>query len=149
MQAGITECSTYAVVCRLKSSPPYIITPNGGSFNLPEYPNVCVTIPMNAVAQEAQIPLQIKVGLPVRGSGFEGAMLPYLTRNSGSGYSFGSCLCHFICVMKSLRCDCPGISHRLFWREESVVRFQCSGLLILPPARYVLKSRNFAFSLLF
>jgi len=129
VQAGITECSTYAVVCRLKSSPPYIITPNGGSFNLPEYPNVCVTIPMNAVAQEAQVPLQIKVGLPVRGSGFEGAMLPSLARNSVTGYSFGSCLCHLVCVMKSLRCDCPGISYRPFWREVSSVRFQCSGLV--------------------
>ena len=72
VQAEITECSTYAVVCRLKSSTPYIITSNGGSFNLPEYPYVCVTIPMKAVAPEAQIPLQIKVGLLVRGSGFEG-----------------------------------------------------------------------------
>ena len=72
VQAEIKECSTYAVVCRLKSSIPYIITSDGGSFNLPEYPDVCVTIPMKAVAPEAHIPLQIKVGLLVRGSGFEG-----------------------------------------------------------------------------
>ena len=63
VQVEITECSTYAMVCRLKSSPSYIITSDGGSFNLPEYPNVCVTIPKKAVASKAKIPLQIKVGL--------------------------------------------------------------------------------------
>lgn len=72
VQAEITQCSTYAVVCRLKSSPPYTITSNGGSFHLPEYPNVCVTIPKKAVASKAKIPLQIKVGLLARGSGLEG-----------------------------------------------------------------------------
>ena len=75
VQAEITECSTYAVVCRLKSSPSYIITSNGGSFNLPKYPNVCVTIPKKAVASKAKIPLQIKVGLLVRGSGLEGSLV--------------------------------------------------------------------------
>ena len=68
VQAEITECSTYAVVCRLKSSPSYNITSNGGSFNLPEYPDVCVTIPKKAVAQKAKIPLQLKVGVLSRGS---------------------------------------------------------------------------------
>ena len=68
VQAGITECSTYAVVCRLKSSPSYNITSNGGSFNLPEYPNVCVTIPKKAVASKPKITLQIKVGVLSRGS---------------------------------------------------------------------------------
>ena len=63
VQADITECSTYAVVCRLKLSPPYTITSNGGSFNLPDYPSVSVTIPENAVAPKAKIPLQIKVGV--------------------------------------------------------------------------------------
>jgi len=61
VQAEITEGATYAVVCRLKSSPSYEITPNGGSFNLPEYPNVCVSIPKKAVAPKTKIPLQIKV----------------------------------------------------------------------------------------
>ena len=73
VQAEITECSTYAVVCRLKASTPYIITSNGGSLNLSDHPDVCVTIPMKAVAPDAKIPLQIKVhiGLLVRGSEFE------------------------------------------------------------------------------
>ena len=72
VQAEITECSTYAVVCRLKSSPPYTITSNGGSFNVVEYPNVCVTIPKKAVASKVKIPLELKVGLLERGSGLEG-----------------------------------------------------------------------------
>ena len=63
VQVEITECSTYAVVCRLKSSPFYTITSSGGSFNLPGYPSVSVTIPKKAVAPKAKIPLQIKVGL--------------------------------------------------------------------------------------
>ena len=62
-QADITECSTYAVVCRLKSSPTYIITSSGGSFSHPDYPGVTVTVPENAVAPKAQFPLQLKVRL--------------------------------------------------------------------------------------
>ena len=63
VRVDITECSTYAVVLRLKSSPAYTITPNGGSFNLPDYASVCITIPKKAVAPKTKIPLQIKVGL--------------------------------------------------------------------------------------
>ena len=62
-QADITECSTYAVVCRLKASPAYTITSKGGSFNHPDYPGVTVTIPENAVAPNAEFPLKLKVGL--------------------------------------------------------------------------------------
>ena len=62
VQVEITECSTYAVVFRLKSSPPYAITPNGGSFNLPDYPSVTVIIPKKAVSSKKKIPLKIKVG---------------------------------------------------------------------------------------
>ena len=62
-EADITECSTYAVVCRLKSSPTYIITSSGGSFSHPDYPGVKVTIPKNAVASNAQFPLELKVRL--------------------------------------------------------------------------------------
>ena len=62
-QADITECSTYAVVCRLKPSPTYTITSKGGSFSHPDYPGVKVTIPENAVASNAEIPLELKVGL--------------------------------------------------------------------------------------
>ena len=62
-QADITECSTYAVVCRLKSSPTYTITSKGGSFSHPDYPGVTVTIPDNAVAPNAEFPLELKVSL--------------------------------------------------------------------------------------
>ena len=52
---------------------------------MPEYPDVCVTIPMEAVAPEAQIPLQIKVGLLVSGSGFGGLVtLSQYTRNNAT-----------------------------------------------------------------
>ena len=62
-QAGITECSTYAVVCRLKSSPSYTITSYGGSFNHPCYPGVTVTIPKNTVARKTTVSLELKVGV--------------------------------------------------------------------------------------
>ena len=62
-QADITECSTYAVVCRLKASPTYTITSKGGSFSHPDHPGVIVTIPENAVAPNAEFPLELKVGL--------------------------------------------------------------------------------------
>ena len=62
-QADIAECSTYAVVCRLKASPTYTITSKGGSFSHPNYPGVKVTIPENAVASNAEFPLELKVGL--------------------------------------------------------------------------------------
>ena len=60
-QTGIIECSTYAVVCRLRSSPAYTVTSLGGSFNHPSYPGVIVTIPKNAVARETKFSLQLKV----------------------------------------------------------------------------------------
>ncbi len=69
VQVEISEYSTYAVVCRLKSSPPYTITSNGGLFTLPDYPSVRVNIPKKAVAAKTKIPLQIKVGLLIRGCG--------------------------------------------------------------------------------
>ena len=62
-QADITECSTYAVVCRLKSSPNYTITSAGGMFSHPDYPGVTVTIPENAVALESPFTLVLKVGV--------------------------------------------------------------------------------------
>ena len=60
-QADISECSTYAVVCRLKASPTYTITSAGGSFSHPDFPGVTVTIPENAVAPNAKFPLELKV----------------------------------------------------------------------------------------
>ena len=62
-QADINECSTYAVVCRLKSSPPYTITSTGGLFIHPDYPGVTVTVPENAVAPESPFTLELKVGV--------------------------------------------------------------------------------------
>ena len=64
-QADITECSTYAVVCRLKSSPIYTITPNGGLFIHPEYPGVSIKVPKKAVPPKAKFPLELKVGTSV------------------------------------------------------------------------------------
>ena len=60
-QADISECSAYAVVCRLKASPTYIITSAGGSFSHPDFPGVTVTIPENAVAPNAKFPLELRV----------------------------------------------------------------------------------------
>ena len=60
-QADISECSTYAVVCRLKASPTYTLTSGGGSFSHPDFPDVTVTIPENAVAPKAKFPLELKV----------------------------------------------------------------------------------------
>ena len=62
-QADINECSTYAVVCRLKSSPTFTITSTGGLFSHPDYPGVTVTIPKNAVAPESPFTLELKVGV--------------------------------------------------------------------------------------
>ena len=62
-EADITECSTYAVVCRLKSSPTYTITSSGGSFSHPDYPGVTVIIPENAVAPTERFPVELKVGV--------------------------------------------------------------------------------------
>ena len=62
-EADITECSTYAVICRLKSSPTYTITSSGGSFSHPDFPGVKVTIRENVVAPNAQFPLELKVRL--------------------------------------------------------------------------------------
>ena len=60
-QTDISECSTYAVLCRLKVSPTFTITSGGGSFSHPDFPGVTVRIPKNAVALNAKFPLQLKV----------------------------------------------------------------------------------------
>ena len=62
-QADVYECSTYAVVCRLKSSPTYTITSTGGLFSHPDYPDVMVLFPENAVAPESPFTLELKVGV--------------------------------------------------------------------------------------
>ena len=62
VRAGITKCSTYAVISRLKLSPTYTITVSGGTFAHPDYPLVTITVPQNAVGNETRLPLQLKVG---------------------------------------------------------------------------------------
>ena len=62
-QADITECSTYAVVCRLKASSAFTITSKGASLSHPDFPGVTVTIPENAVAPTLKFPVELKVGV--------------------------------------------------------------------------------------
>ena len=62
VRAGITKCSTYAVVSRLKLSPTYIITVSGGTFAHPDYPQVSIIVPQEAVATETRLSLQLQVG---------------------------------------------------------------------------------------
>lgn len=64
-QADITECSTYTVVFRLKSSPSYTVTSYGCSIDHPDYPGVKVTIPENAVASETELSVRLKVRVTV------------------------------------------------------------------------------------
>ena len=61
--ADISECTTYAVVCRLRASPPFSITSFGGSFNHPDYPDVTVTIPENAVPNGTKFSVQLQVDM--------------------------------------------------------------------------------------
>lgn len=61
-RAHIAECSTFAVVCRLRSSPRYEITSKGGCFNHPDYPGVTVTFPKKAVQPNKKLSLALKVG---------------------------------------------------------------------------------------
>ena len=62
VRAGITECSTYAVVSRLKLSPTFAITVSGGTFAHRDYPLVTITAPQKAVETETRLSLQLKVG---------------------------------------------------------------------------------------
>ena len=62
-QADITECSTYVVVCRPKSSPTYTVTSSSGSFGQPNCTGATVTDPENDVAFKAKSPLKLKVGV--------------------------------------------------------------------------------------
>ena len=60
-QADISECSTYAVVSRLKTSPTYTITSCGGSLSHPDFPGVMIAIPENAVAPNSKLSVELKV----------------------------------------------------------------------------------------
>ncbi|XP_015770346.1 PREDICTED: uncharacterized protein LOC107348784 isoform X2 [Acropora digitifera] len=61
VRAGITKCSTYAVVSRLRLSSTYTITISGGTFAHPDYPEVTVTVPQKAVSSQTWLSLQLKV----------------------------------------------------------------------------------------
>ncbi|XP_044176229.1 uncharacterized protein LOC122959173 [Acropora millepora] len=61
VRAGITKCSTYAVVSRLKLSPTYTITVSGGTFAHPDYPQVSIIVPQKAVETETRLSLQLQV----------------------------------------------------------------------------------------
>ena len=61
VRAGILECSTYAAVSRLKVSPSYTITVNGGTFGHTDYPQVAITVPKKAVGTKTKLCLQLKV----------------------------------------------------------------------------------------
>ena len=58
----ITQCSTFAVVCRLKSYE-HTITSKGTELCLPEYPLVKVAFPPNAVEPEEKLQVIVKVSL--------------------------------------------------------------------------------------
>ena len=62
VRAGITECSLYVVVSRLKLSRKYTITVNGGTFAHSDYPEVTITVPKRAVATGTRLSLELKVG---------------------------------------------------------------------------------------
>ena len=71
-QADISECSAYAVVCRLKASPAYTVTSGGGSFCHPDFLGVTVTIPENALALNVKFQLELKVHeVPLANEEFE------------------------------------------------------------------------------
>ena len=58
----ITQCSTFAVVCRLKSYE-YTVTSKGTELCLPDYPLVRIAFPPNAVEQEEELQVIVKVSL--------------------------------------------------------------------------------------
>ena len=147
VQAEITECSTYAIVCRLKSSPSYNITSSGGSFNLPEYPDVCVTIPKKAVASKAKIPLQLKVGILLRGSALVSDHVICLkTPEIALAITIleQMRIILYICVVKLLQCDHLFSLSRLLWPEECLVILY----IVISSIWYVLRSRYFVLVLL-
>lgn len=61
-ETKITECSTYVVVCRLKSHV-FAITSEPATLTLPDYPLVRVVIPQNAVRANEELHVTIKVSV--------------------------------------------------------------------------------------
>ena len=58
----ITQCSTFAVVCRLKSHR-HVVTSQESELVWPEFPLAKVTFPQNAVPQDESIEVTAKVGM--------------------------------------------------------------------------------------
>ena len=58
----ITQCSTFAVVCRLKSRR-HVVTSQESELVWPEFPLAKVTFPQNAVPQEESLEVTAKVGM--------------------------------------------------------------------------------------
>lgn len=56
----ITRCSTFVVVCRLKSYT-HTVTFEGSELCLPEYPRVKVLFPQNAVEKKEEVQVIVKV----------------------------------------------------------------------------------------
>ena len=59
-EAEIFQCSCYAVVCRLKRYE-FTITSKAAVFTIPDYPDVTVAVPKNAVPTREKIPIVLKV----------------------------------------------------------------------------------------
>ena len=55
-----TQCSTFAVVSRLKSNE-FTVTSDGKVLSLPEYPHFSVFIPHNAVQEGKKLHINVKV----------------------------------------------------------------------------------------
>ena len=60
----ITQCSTFAVVCRLKSHK-HVVTSKESELVWPEFPLAKVTFPQNAVPQGESFEVTAKVGIHV------------------------------------------------------------------------------------
>ena len=58
----ITQCSTFAVICRLKSRR-HVVTSQESELVWPEFPLAKVTFPQNAVPQEESLEVTAKVGM--------------------------------------------------------------------------------------
>jgi hypothetical protein len=59
-ETKITQCSTFVVVCRLKSYT-FTVTSASASLSLPDYPLVKVIIPENAVHATDKLHVTVKV----------------------------------------------------------------------------------------
>ena len=56
----ITQCSTFGIICRLKSND-FTITSEGKVLSLPEFPLFSVSVPENAIKRGEQLRFIVKV----------------------------------------------------------------------------------------